>query len=102
MNGDWKHIKTLVDGDPFTINGLNIWDFDWKNTGQRINVKDSLYEQDYTMIVFGVLNEGIRVIFAAGEFSNSIWGIYQQSPVAGSPNLRLLMKGRTLAVNKLS
>ncbi len=63
--------------DKFLINGLNIWDFKWKNTGEYINVKDLLYGQQYSFAVYEISNENIKVIFAAGEFSNCVWGIYQ-------------------------
>jgi hypothetical protein len=77
MNSNWKHIKTIADGDKFIINGLNIWDFKWHNTGEYINVKDPLYGQQYSFAVYEISNENIKVIFAAGEFSNCVWGIYQ-------------------------
>lgn len=79
MNRDWKYITAIVEGEPYTINGLNIWDHEWKTTGQSINVKDPLYGQDCTMTVFEIAFNDIIVMFAAGEFSSCIWGIYHNN-----------------------
>ena len=79
MDTNWKHFKTVIDGEPCNIKGLNIWDYEWKSAGEKICVKDPLYGQDHTLTVFEISNQGITVIFAAGEFSNCVWGIYQRS-----------------------
>lgn len=72
----WEHIKTVVDGDRFEINGLNIWDNEWKDTGERIQIKDPLYAQDFTFTVYEISKGETTAKFAAGEFSNCVWGIY--------------------------
>ena len=72
MKKDWKHIRTIVDGDAFKIKGLNIWEHDWKRTGEQIDVKDPLYRQDYSMDVYEIVREELIVKFAAGEFSNCV------------------------------
>ncbi len=71
-----EHIRTLADGERFEINGLTIWDHTWKNTGERIQIKDPLYGQDHTFTVYEISDEQTSVTFAAGEFSNCVWGIY--------------------------
>ena len=73
---NWQHIRTITDGERFEINGLNIWDSDWKNTEERIQIKDPLYGQDYTFTVYEIRNGLTSATFAAGEFSNCVWGIY--------------------------
>lgn len=78
MKNDWKHIKTIVDGDEFRVDGLNIWEHDWERTGQKITIKDPLYGQDYSMDVYEIRNAESKVTFAAGELSNCIWGIYME------------------------
>jgi hypothetical protein len=79
MDTNWKHIKTIVDGELCKIEGLNIWDYEWKNTDERVSVKDPLYGQDHTLTVFEISDQNTTVTFAAGEFSNCVWGIYQRS-----------------------
>ena len=76
MENNWKHIKTIVDGDEFRIKGLNIWEHNWKRTGQKIVVKDPLYGQEHSMDIYEIANKESTVVFAAGEFSNCVWGIY--------------------------
>jgi hypothetical protein len=79
MGNAWKHLTTLVDGERYYINGLNIWDHKWISTGERISVQDPVYGQVYSMRVYEIIS-GIETIrFAAGEFSNCIFGIYQES-----------------------
>jgi hypothetical protein len=76
MKTVWRFEKTIVDGDEYKINGINIWDFKWEETGEKIKIKDPLYSQSYTFNVFKIQNDNIEILFAAGEFSNCIWGIY--------------------------
>lgn len=78
MSSNWRHIKTVIDGEKFEINGLNIWDYQWYQTGERITVKDHLYGQNHMMQVFEIKKDKTVVRFAAGEFSNCVWGIYQE------------------------
>lgn len=75
-NTNWQHIRTLTDGEPFEINGLSIWNCEWKGTGEHIQIKDPLYGQDYSYAVYEITNGQTSVTFAAGEFSNCVWGIY--------------------------
>ncbi len=76
MNENWTHLKTIADGDPFEINGLNIWDFKWQDTRQSIKIKDPNYGQDYVFGIYEITNDKKTIRFAAGEFSNCVWGIY--------------------------
>lgn len=72
----WKHLKTITDGEPFSMQGLDIWSHAWKDTGVKIPIKDPMYSQDYNFSVFEITDGQTTVNFAAGEFSNSVWGIY--------------------------
>jgi hypothetical protein len=74
---NWGHIKTVFDGDRFELEGINVWDCDWITTNNRISVKDPLYGQEYRMTVFEIRQEDKVITFAAGEFSNCVWGFYQ-------------------------
>ncbi|WP_018341959.1 hypothetical protein [Cytophaga aurantiaca] len=75
-NNNWQHARTITDGERFEVGGLNIWDSNWKNTGETIQIKDPLYGQDFIFTVYEITNEQTAVTFAAGEFSNCVWGIY--------------------------
>lgn len=78
MQTCWKHIKTIFDGDRYEINGLNIWDYNWDMTDETITVKDPLYGQTYSINIYKIHQTTIEVKFAAAEFSNGVWGIYQE------------------------
>jgi hypothetical protein len=75
-DNDWKHIKTIADGERCVINDVNIWDHEWTDTGARIQVKDPLYGRNFTLPVYEIQIGQTTAQFAAGEFSNCIWGIY--------------------------
>jgi hypothetical protein len=72
----WKFATTITDGQTFFINGLNIWDYEWKNTEEKISIKDPLYNQPYDFNIYEIKHNNLTAMFAAGEFSNLIWGIY--------------------------
>lgn len=76
MNINWKHLNTVPDGYKFNIKGLNIWDYPWKNTGEKIIVKDPLYAREHNLCVYEIRKGDLTIKFAAGEFSNCMWGIY--------------------------
>lgn len=75
---DWKHFATVIDGEKFEIQGLNIWDFKWENTNKEVRVKDPLYKKEFCFNIYKIQNAGLEVMFVAGEFSNCIWGIYMK------------------------
>ena len=54
----------------------NIFDYAWESTGKRVMVKDPLYKQEHRFYVYNVNIDGEVHTFAAGEFSNCIWGFY--------------------------
>ncbi len=50
--------------------------YDWKTTGKRVKVKDTINHQDHTFEVWQVEIDGQLHRYAAGEFSNCMWGFY--------------------------
>lgn len=76
MKTIWKNKTVVAGGEKCEINGLNIWDFEWEFTGQSITVKDPLYKKPHLFQIFEINNGGIKAKFAAGEFSNTVYGIY--------------------------
>lgn len=75
----WKHKHTVPDGTKFKIKGINVWDYEWSPTGERIIVTDPLYNQEHTMVVYEVKTKKKTIKFAAGEFSNCVWGFYTET-----------------------
>jgi hypothetical protein len=82
MVANWQHTKTISDGEKYEINGINIWKYKWVETGEKINIKDPLYGQHYNFTIYKIGNPEINIEFAAGEFSNCVWGIYENKSSA--------------------
>jgi hypothetical protein len=72
---EWRHVVTGFDGN-VTLFDVNIFEYQWKSTGETIEVLDPLYKQPHTMCVYKVLIGEEEHEFAAGEFSNCVWGFY--------------------------
>jgi hypothetical protein len=66
----------VADGEAFELGGLKVWSHSWRDTKERVEVKDPLYHQDFSFAVYEISRAGRTVEFAAGEFSNCIWGFY--------------------------
>jgi len=92
---DWKHVGTCVEGERFVINSLNVWDHKWIPVRRRLGnfsappvtglsldenlrviVKDPVYGQEHTFNVYEIAEGARTAEFAAGEFSNLVYGFY--------------------------
>lgn len=73
----WKCKSVIIDGEDFLINGLNIWEHKWELTGKKVVVKDPKYKKLFNVDIFKIQFNQIQAEFAAVEFSNCVWGIYQ-------------------------
>ena len=75
---EWKLLKVVVDSEPFDMAGVNIWDAEWISTNdQPIEVSHPSYpHQKHKMWVYEIQVKENKVKFAAGEFSNCVWGFY--------------------------
>ena len=71
----WQHEITGVDGNTMLF-GVNIFHYQWKATGQKVKVCDPLYNREYQFPVYTVVVNGKEHEFAAGEFSNCVWGFF--------------------------
>lgn len=71
----WSFVKSGPDGD-CNLFGVNIFDYEWENTGENATVKDPAYHQEHTFPVWRMNINGVARTFAAGEFSNCVWGFY--------------------------
>lgn len=71
----WRHETTGFDGNAILF-GVNIFDYNWERTDKSVKVRDPLFGQDYTFPVYKVIINEQEQEFAAGEFSNCVWGFY--------------------------
>ena len=71
----WKFLKAT--GEKCELFGAaNIFNCKWQNTGKRAAVIDPIYGDEKIFNIYETTVEGITHIFAAGEFSNGVWGFY--------------------------
>jgi len=78
----WKFVKAGYDGNCILF-GVNIFDFEWSDTGKDIEVLDPAYQQKHMATVYNVEIKGKTMAFAAGEFSNCVYGFYVQDVDSG-------------------
>jgi hypothetical protein len=71
----WKYIGSTYN-DSFVINGVDIFRFKWIDTGKIAKVKDPIYGVLKSFTIWTIYVENGEITFAAGEFSNNVWGIY--------------------------
>jgi hypothetical protein len=82
MASNWKFVSSSspVPGQTPLLDGLNVWEHKWRRLEEpRVVVEDPLYHQQFEFDVYEIDANGQRIRFAAGEFSNLIYGFYQES-----------------------
>ena len=72
----WSFVAVVPDGQPLKIEGIDVWKHKWADTGERVDVQDPQYHQKFTLHVYAIRDAEKVVSFAAGEFSNCMWGFY--------------------------
>jgi hypothetical protein len=74
---NWKCVNWCAEGERFElVPGHNVWDHNFASTGEKVAVKDPLYGAEYQFTVYEIEIDGRTIRFAAGEFSNGIYGFY--------------------------
>ena len=71
----WQHEITGFDGHT-DLFGVNIFKYNWKDIGESVAVLDPLYGEEHVFRIYTVVVDGQEHEFAAGEFSNCVWGFY--------------------------
>jgi hypothetical protein len=77
----WKYVSIGFEGDHVSLDGLMPWQLKWHSLEEPpITVAHPSYPlQRHSMRVYELRHEGNTVKFAAGEFSNGVWGFYVPS-----------------------
>jgi hypothetical protein len=86
-NGEWKFAGAVAEVEAFSIAGIDVWKSPWVDTKERVRVKDPLYQQDFTFHVYTISSGGKMVRFAAGEFSNGVYGFFTEASAVGAASL---------------
>lgn len=71
----WKY-ETVGDEGNTILFGVNIFDYEWKKNNEVAKVIDPIYNNEFEFDVYTVVIQGQEQEFAAGEFSNCVWGFY--------------------------
>ena len=74
----WRPIHVGLEGDGFSIEGVNPWKQAWRSRGAEPLVvpHPSYPEERHKAWVYEIESAGKLVRFAAGELSNGVWGFY--------------------------
>ena len=74
-SSDFEYVTTAI-GEECFLFGVDVFAHEWTDTRKCIRVHDPLYGQPYTMNVYEITVDGSVHCFAAGEFSNNVWGFW--------------------------
>lgn len=73
----WQLVGICFEGQQIDVAGADPWQVEWAPTGERIIVAHPQYSaQRHVMSVYEVAGSDPAARFAAGEFSNGVWGFY--------------------------
>jgi hypothetical protein len=73
----WRFVNICFEGETTDVGGVNVWDAKWTPTDRRITVAHPSYpSQRHIMFTYEVAGSSPSITFAAGEFSNGVWGFY--------------------------
>jgi hypothetical protein len=73
----WRFLTASPEGRGCMVDGIDVWKHKWQPIrGEKAIVKDPHYGQIFRFSIYFIDLPDRRVVFAAGEFSNSIWGFY--------------------------
>ena len=73
----WRFVSIGLEGHATDVGGVNPWEVSWTDTGGRIVVAHPSYPRErHTMFTYVVAGSDPPIRFAAGEFSNGVWGFF--------------------------
>lgn len=73
----WRFVSIGFEGEATDIFGINPWDAEWTSTHGRVTVSHPQHPSErHVMFTYEVKGSDPPAIFAAGEFSNGVWGFY--------------------------
>jgi hypothetical protein len=75
---NWGVIGIVVEGEPISVGGINVWDHQWRQVESRpIELPHPQYQsQMHPMYVYEIEGSVETVKFAAGEVSANVWAFY--------------------------
>lgn len=88
---EWKYTGAVAEGEPFELDGLDVWKNTWRDTGGKAQVTDPHHQQPFEFSVYEITVGAKSVTFAAGEFSNCIWGFFLPRRSPGATGRRIIV-----------
>jgi hypothetical protein len=75
----WEFVSIGFQTDAIWIGNVNPWLFEWTRIecAPICVARPSYPNQRHQMHVYQVVSCGVRTQFAAGEFSNGVWGFFK-------------------------
>ena len=74
----WQFVASGTEGQRIRIGGVNVWEHEWQSSGEKVDVTDPLYRQHFSLDIWSIQAGRKTIRFAAGEFSNGVWGFYTE------------------------
>ena len=78
MTSEFNISITIKDREQYIIDSLNIWEYRWNDTKERITIKEPSLGQTFKVPVYEIIKNDLKVRFAAIERSNNAWLIYHK------------------------
>jgi len=77
----WNLVSIGFEGQEVRIAGVSLWEVEWEPVGSSsITVAHPSHpEQRHQIPVYRVRHSSPEMLFAAGEFSNGVWGFYTRA-----------------------
>jgi hypothetical protein len=72
----WNSSITVGENEKYNIDGLNIWAYKWRDTGEYFFKKEPVRQNNFKISVYEIENEGKFIKFGAIEVSSNAWIIY--------------------------
>ena len=84
---NWKLVGVVPEGKELKINGVNVWSQHWiPMKGEFAEVTDPSYHRTFMFNIYTIKNGEAEIKFAAGEFSNMVYGFYVEAENANTEN----------------
>ena len=75
-NNYWNCSTSIVGGQKFYVDGLNIWEYKWKDTGEQFTANVPSRQSVYIVRIYEIEKDSKYVKFGAVEASNNAFIIY--------------------------
>lgn len=81
VTAGWKFVSIGFEGAPVSLRGIDPWKHPWRRRAREsiVVAHPSYPAERHTMFVYELDISERTIEFAAGEFSNGVWGFFLPS-----------------------